>query len=164
FLVLLIYELLGEPVPSAERLEPFLRSRAMPDGGYVEIPVVKRSGVNPTAAAIASLQMLGGFTDADRTATQQFYQSQYLADEGGFRANDRIPIADVLSTFTACWTLDTCGLLSTLPLLRLRKYVQSCAEPGGGYRAASWDTHPDVEYTFYGLGALALLAEETPPQ
>ena len=33
------------------------------------------------------------------------------------------------------------------------------AQPAGGFFAAAWDTAADVEYTFYGLGCLALLAK-----
>ena len=37
-------------------------------------------------------------------------------------------------------------------------YALECLEfPTGGFRGASWDEQADVEYTFYGLGILALL-------
>ncbi len=37
------------------------------------------------------------------------------------------------------------------------KFVQSLDHPDGGFLAAIWDETRDVEYTFYGLGSLALL-------
>ena len=38
--------------------------------------------------------------------TAQFLASLPSPFEGGIRANDRIPAADLLSTFTGTWTLD----------------------------------------------------------
>jgi hypothetical protein len=37
-------------------------------------------------------------------------------------------------------------------------YVRSLEKAGGGFRGGLWDEGDDVEYTFYGLGALALLS------
>ena len=36
-------------------------------------------------------------------------------------------------------------------------YVQSMELPDGGFLGGIWDSATDVEYTFYGLGGLALL-------
>jgi geranylgeranyl transferase type-2 subunit beta len=33
--------------------------------------------------------------------------------------------------------------------------------PDGGFHGGAWDGGFDVEYTFYGLGAMALLASES---
>ena len=37
------------------------------------------------------------------------------------------------------------------------KYVDSLQLESGGFQAALWDDAHDVEYSFYGLGCLALL-------
>jgi geranylgeranyl transferase type-2 subunit beta len=37
------------------------------------------------------------------------------------------------------------------------KYVQSMEQPTGGFRGFEFDPADDIEYTFYGLGALAML-------
>jgi geranylgeranyl transferase type-2 subunit beta len=78
--------------------------------------------------------------------------------EGGLRANARAPLADLLSTFTAAWTLAQLGELGRLDTAELRRYAQSLELPGGGFRGGLWDDGCDVEYTFYGLGVLALLS------
>ena len=49
--------------------------------------------------------------------------------------------------------------LSAVNLLAARQYVDSLAQPDGGFCGGSWDDTADVEYTFYGLATLALLAE-----
>ena len=39
-------------------------------------------------------------------------------------------------------------------------YVRKLEFPGGGFRGGLWDEQTDVEYTFYGLGCLGVLAGE----
>ena len=110
FLVALCLQLLDRPIPAPEKLAAFVKSRRRDDGGFVEIGAMKRSGTNPTAAAIGSLQILGELDDvgsaAHRGASSRALPSPF---EGGLRANDRIPAADLLSTFTGGWTLDQLG-------------------------------------------------------
>jgi geranylgeranyl transferase type-2 subunit beta len=81
-------------------------------------------------------------------------------DEGGLRANTRIPIADLLSTFTGTLTLADLGASDMIDRGAARRYVDSLELEPGGFRGAEWDPAHDVEYTFYGLGALALLADD----
>jgi geranylgeranyl transferase type-2 subunit beta len=82
------------------------------------------------------------------------------SDEGGLQANTRVPFADGLSTFTGLLTVQDLGLADVLDTGRVRQFVETALEfPTGGFRAASWDEAADVEYTFYGLGTLALLPE-----
>jgi hypothetical protein len=40
----------------------------------------------------------------------------------------------------------------------LGRFVRSLSSPEGGFRGAPAATQPDVEYTFYGLATLGLLA------
>jgi len=83
-------------------------------------------------------------------------------EEGGMRANTKMPIADVLSSFTGMLTLADLGALHEIDTDRARKFVLEQQMPTGGLRAAAWDEVADVEYTFYGLGCLALLAKLQP--
>ncbi len=59
FLNLLAFELLGFDEPQVDRLVGFLDSQRQVDGGFREIRVAKRAGVNPTAAGIGALKTLG---------------------------------------------------------------------------------------------------------
>ncbi|HEX3150832.1 MAG TPA: prenyltransferase/squalene oxidase repeat-containing protein [Gemmataceae bacterium] len=158
FLVALALELLGKSCPEPGRLRSFLQNRYR-DGGFVEIPQMKRAGTNPTAAGVGTLQMLGGLEEGTRIGVADFLV-RLASVEGGLRANDRIPAADLLSTFTGAWTLAEVGGLHRLDLARLGSYAASLAGPDGGFRGGLWDTGYDVEYTFYGIGVLALLATE----
>ena len=155
FLVALCLELINQPVPSPELLVKFMLDRQRDDGGFVEISPMKRSGTNPTAAAIAVLMLHSTIGKHLREDVLAFLKD-VRSDEGGFQANSRIPFADSLSTFTGyltCLDLDEHKLLSPA---RVEQFIMSLEQPGGGFRAATWDQATDVEYTFYALGTLGL--------
>lgn len=158
FLVALAYELLGRSVPEPDRMIQFVYDRQRDDGGFVEIAPMKRSGTNPTAAAVALLVMLGGMDDELREDVGEFLML-VRGDEGGMQANTRIPFSDGLSTFTGLLTVQDLDLEGVLCVERVEAFLGSELEfPTGGFRGAAWDTDADVEYTFYGLGVLALTA------
>jgi len=158
FLVALCLQLLDTPIPFPDRLAAFVKSRRRPDGGYVEISAMKRSGTNPTAAGVGVLQILGALDEDAKASVSVFLSTLPSQLEGGFRANDRIPAADLLSTFTGCWTLEQLGAAERVDWSAISDYAQSCEQPTGGFRGGLWDEQADVEYTFYGLGTLALAA------
>ena len=157
FLVLLCRELIAQPVPAPERIIAFLLSQQAEGGGFREIRASKRAGTNPTAAAIGALQMLGGVTPDIREKTLDFVCEMQM-DEGGLRANTRIPIADLLSTFTGLVTLIDLDAVHEIDLAAARRFVASLECTEGGFHGAAWDTAHDVEYSFYGLGCLGLFA------
>lgn len=157
FMVSLTYELIGRPVPRPRRLIQFLYDRQRDDGGFVEIAPMKRSGTNPTAAAVALLNKLDAMDD-DIADDVQGFLTDVVSDEGGFQANTRIPFADGLSTFTGLLTGQDVGRRDIIKPDRVLGWLQSQIElPTGGFRGASWDQQADAEYTFYGLGVLGLL-------
>lgn len=157
FMVALTYELIGQPIPRPNRLIQFLYDRQRDDGGFVEIAPMRRSGTNPTAAAVALLNSLGGMDD-DISDDVQGFLTDVVSSEGGFQANTRIPFADGLSTFTGLLTGQDLGRRDIIKPPQVLKWLESEIElPEGGFRGASWDQQADAEYTFYGLGVLGLL-------
>jgi geranylgeranyl transferase type-2 subunit beta len=159
FLVTLIYELVGRETPNTNALVQFVYDRQRDDGGFVEIGPMKNSGTNPTAAAAALLRKFGRVDEELRADLRQFL-SEVRGDEGGFQANKRIPFSDGLSTFTGILTSQDLGLGDIIVPARGGAFLEDWLEfPTGGFRGASWDEQADVEYTFYGLGALALLSD-----
>ncbi len=161
FMVSLTYELIGQEVPRPNRLIQFLYDRQRDDGGFVEIAPMKRSGTNPTAAAVALLNKLNGMDD-DIADDVQGFLTDVVSDEGGFQANTRIPFADGLSTFTGLLTGQDVGGRDIIKPDRVLQWLQSQIElPTGGFRGASWDQQADAEYTFYGLGILGLLLADS---
>lgn len=156
FLVLLCRELIERPLPQPERVIEFLMSQQAEGGGFREIRASKRAGTNPTAAAIATLRILGGLDDEIREGTLDFLV-EMQTDEGGLRANTRIPIADLLSTFTGSLTLIDLDGLDEINVPAARRFAESLQLDTGGFHGAAWDTAHDVEYSFYGIGCLAIL-------
>jgi geranylgeranyl transferase type-2 subunit beta len=161
FLVSLCYQLLGRDVPRPEEIVRFVLSRRREDGGFVEIAPMKRSGTNPTAAAVGLLTLVEPFVGPMAAEVREGVVN-FLAEmpslEGGLRANTRAPLADLLSTFTASWTLAELGALDRLEADSVRGYAESVERADGGFHGGLWDEGWDVEYTFYGLGVLGLFA------
>jgi len=159
FLVLLCLELIEQPCPDAEAAAAFLMKQRQGDAGFLEIRVAKRSGTNPTAAAIGALQVLKHL-DADTATSAAEFLVDLQTDEGGFQANTRIPLPDLLSTFTACVTLADLDRLNWIDVDSAVRYAESMQQPSGGFRGFEFDPADDIEYCFYGLGLLSLLASE----
>ena len=157
FLVVLVYELIELEVPEPERILAFLQSRMDPEGGWHEIRASKRAGTNPSAAAAATISILDKLDNERKEITLDFL-CEMQTSEGGLRANTRIPVADLLSSFTGGLTLTDLDSFSEIEVEPLRKFVHSLQLPTGGFQAFELDEAHDVEYTFYGLGCLALLA------
>ncbi|HUY36630.1 MAG TPA: prenyltransferase/squalene oxidase repeat-containing protein [Pirellulales bacterium] len=159
FLFVLANQLIGRPPREPEKLVTFVHSRRRDDGGFVEIGPMRKSGTNPTAAAVGLLKILDALDNGTRQTAVDFL-ADAQNDEGGLTANTRIPLADVLSTFTGVMTLGDLGASGEIDRVAARRFVESVELPGGGFRGGAWDEGTDVEYTFYGLGALALLTDD----
>jgi geranylgeranyl transferase type-2 subunit beta len=158
FLFVLANQLIDRPPSEPDRLVEFVRSRQRDDGGFVEIGPMRKSGTNPTAAAVGLLKILDALDESTRQTTIDFL-ADMQGEEGGLTANTRIPLADVLSTFTGLLTLGDLGANGEIDRTAARRFVESMELAGGGFRGGAWDEGTDVEYTFYGLAALALLAD-----
>lgn len=168
FLSVLCHQIIGTNVADRDDVDRFLAGQKHPEGGFLEIRAAKRAGVNPTAAAIGTLRCLGRLDASQcgpdlRRETLEFL-SDRQTDEGGFSANTRIPFADLLSTFTAMWTVadlvrDDDGSLANTSWFRTsaaEAYARAMFAEGGGFTGFALDDTADVEYTFYGLGVLCL--------
>ena len=120
---------------------------------------VRQSGTNPTAAALAVLRTSRPSTSPPRGGAIGFLGR----DADGRRrpaGQRRAPTADLLSTFTGLWTLADSGCLDGRRRGRLRAASSwRMEQPEGGFHAGAWDLQCDVEYTFYGLGAMGMLLD-----
>jgi len=157
FLVVLLRQLAGVPPENLAPACQLVRSRQRADGGFVELGPLRASGTNPTAAAVGLLS-LAGQLDGATAATAAEYLRRMQTPEGGWRANGQAPVADLLSTFTALVALAATGRPGAVNVGTALRFVEAAEMRGGGFRAGTWDDAPDVEYTLYGLGSLALLA------
>ncbi|HBT77716.1 MAG TPA: beta-hydroxylase [Planctomycetaceae bacterium] len=168
FLVAATGELLGIDEMRKNKMGAMILRRRRSDGGFVELEKLRYGGTNPTAAAVALLRLLESRSGTGRIpgspvppptargASIDFLLNQ-RTDDGGFRANPRIPESDLLSTFTAMIALIDLGAEGRLEIDSLRRYLEGRRHPDGGWTGGPWDTEPDVEYTFYGLAASGVL-------
>lgn len=159
FLILIGMELMNQAVEDADSIANFLLNQQQEDGGFLEIRVAKRSGANPTAAAIGGLRTLKVLSPDVANDAGEFLLT-LQSDSGGFEANTRMPVPDVLSTFTSLVTLWDTGMILEADLDAAKSYVSSMQRAEGGFAGFELDPEQDVEYTFYGLGGLALIAAE----
>jgi len=157
FLAAACKQLAGLPLDDAAEMVALVGSRRRDDGGFVELAPLNQSGTNPTAAAIGLLRLTDSLDESTRRQAAAFLAGMQTV-EGGFRANRRIPVADLLSTFTALVSLADLDGLAAVDAAGARRYAESLGQPEGGFRGGVWDDAADVEYTFYGLGTLALLS------
>ncbi len=165
FLIALAYELLELPLPTPSNAAEFLLGQQRDDGGFVEIGVMRRSGTNPTAAAIGGLLVLEPqvsrplLSEKLSESVTDFLLSN-ITDEGGLRANTQIPIADLLSTYTGLQTVRDVGAWSEIDRVAALAFVEPLQQASGGYLAAAWDEVEDVEYSFYGTALRGLLLSD----
>ena len=160
FLAALCAELSDSDFSGAGEAAAFVHSRRCADGGYADSASAGGEGAtNPTAAALALLTLLGASADRAPACTQRG-SAEFLASmqrpEGGFAACAGAPEPDLLSTFTASVALAGIGALGRVKLAPVARFAQALQAPAGGFRGCAGDDAPDVEYTYYGLGTLAL--------
>ena len=146
FLNLLCWELLERDEPEPDRVAKFLHGQRQWDGGFREIRVAKRAGVNPTAAGVGALKSLGRLLPANEQSTAEFL-GEMQSDDGGMAANDRIPMSDLLSSCTGLISLIDLEAVNRVNVQKLLRYarsmerrdlVQSVASPLGA-QAAMFD-------------------------
>jgi len=155
FLTAIFYELLGKSERS--RTIPFapILERRRSDGGFVELPPLRYSGTNPTAAAVGLLTILEVPLPEKQKTVEFFCRCQQPS--GGFQAHTKIPLPDLLSSFSAVSALYDLDAASHVNQLALRNFVVSLRSPDGGFFGISADQQSDVEYTFYGMALEAML-------
>ena len=155
FLAALCYEMLACPMPRIDEAVRAVASLQQSNSGFSELPGQAFAQTNATAAAIAFLKMHDALPD-DTAAQSADFLAEMQSPQGGLRAHADAP-ADLLSTFTGLLTLSSLDAFDRIDAAAAARFVRDCACPTGGFLASPNDTAADVEYTYYGLGTLALL-------
>ena len=158
YLAALCYDQVGARPPDRRRLRAFLRGRQCADGGFSETGHAETGSTNATAAGIG-LAALTGLLALPMIPPALRFLAGTQSPMGGFVATGRVPMPDLLSTFTVVVALTEARAAGQVDLAAAAAFAESCADAAGGYRAAPWDDAADVEYTFYGLGCRGLLAK-----
>lgn len=156
FLAGLCFQMLAAPMPRAAEATAAIALLQGPGGGFREQRGEGQEQTNATAAAVAFLLLEERLTEEQAQDAVNFMVTQQ-ADDGGFLAHPSAPLSDLLSTFTALATLAGLAGFERVDLPAVARFLRQTAMPTGGFKAAPTDTEPDVEYTYYGLGSLALI-------
>lgn len=159
FLAALSYEILECPMPLGDEAARAVAALRQPGGGFSELPGQAVAQTNATAAAVAFLRMRDSLGD-DAAAKAAAFLVGMQSPQGGLRAHAEAP-ADLLSTFTGLLTISSLEAFERIDSAAVARFVRDCACAAGGFRASPSDTGADVEYTYYGLGTLALLRMRT---
>jgi geranylgeranyl transferase type-2 subunit beta len=126
------------------------------DGGFAERADSDNSQTNATAAALAALALAGALDRRTRDQGVAFLVAQQTGD-GGLRAHPALDTGDLLSSFSAAWTLVAIHRFDRMRLGDLTRFVAGLRLPTGGFASAMGDDATDTEYCYYGLALLALL-------
>ncbi len=141
------------PVEGAAELLACLDRLRCDGGGYANPPADDPSAP-ATAAALVAMAQLGRAGDDESVRRLLALRSA----DGGFRANELTPVADLLSTATALHALAAAGA-DLQPMRRqVLDFLSGLWSAKGGFRGHVFDGELDCEYTFYGLLAAGTLA------
>lgn len=148
----------------------FLASRAYNDCG-AEIPgrdamleSVERSfkagGMDMvTTVAAAGMVLVGGQNPELAECIAKRIMGRLDAD-GGFKASEKAPGPDLLSTAAALYALRVAGVSLSGIVNGCQDFVEMLWCEDGGFAGSVADSAGDVEYTYYGLLALGCLLEQ----
>jgi geranylgeranyl transferase type-2 subunit beta len=156
FLGSLCFQLLGVDMPAIVDAIHAIDALNRPDGGYAELADQPASQTSGTAAAVAFLVMHDALPP-ERTAHTARFLAEMQSADGGLKPHAAVAAGDLLSTFTGLLTLSSLGGFHEIDAASVARFLQRTAHPGGGFLACDGDDMPDVEYTYYGVGTLALL-------
>ncbi|MCE5216391.1 hypothetical protein LLH03_05080, partial [bacterium] len=162
FLLALCHEMLGDGWSAGEEVLRGVQQLRRPEGGFAERADQTAAQTNATAAGLAVLTMAGELEEDCAASAARFLVSMQTSEDGGFRAHAAAPEGDLLSSFTAFLALIGLAAVGPVDLAALARFARTCARPGGGFSSCPRDAVPDVEYTYYGLGTLALLRAMIP--
>lgn len=160
FLAALCGEMLGKPgaAECAAGIKPLRRE----DGGFADTAGESVGQVNSTAAAISLLVMTEDLTDEEARGAGEFVAGM-TSNGGGLRAHASATEGDLLSTFTGLVTLSGTGGVEQLDVREIARFVGGLARANGGFAGAPGDIGADVEYTYYGVGCLAMIRAAAMP-
>jgi geranylgeranyl transferase type-2 subunit beta len=156
FLGALCFQMLGVEMPAIDDAAGALAAMERPDGGYAELAGQDVSQTSATAAATAFLLMYDLMSEEDAARPARFLAAMQNAD-GGLKPHAAVGTGDLLSTFTGLLTLWGLGRLESIDVAAVARFLRATAHSAGGFVSCPRDPSPDVEYTYYGVGTLALL-------
>lgn len=156
FLAMLCGQMLHPEAPVPREAVDAIARLQGPGGGFREQPTGELEQTNATAAALGYLTMAKA-VDREQSSAAAAFLLRMQASDGGLRAHEQAAGGDLLSTFTGLLTLVGLEGVDPPDLASVARFTRSCARATGGFGAFALDPGTDVEYTYYGVGCLAIL-------
>jgi hypothetical protein len=156
FLAASAYEEMQAEIPEKEFLTASVLACQTTDNGFANMRSSQCGTANAAAAALAYLAVwnqLNGIPDGIHYFIMMLY-----ADNGGFRASEVSPFADLLSTGALLFAMSLAGL--SMPVEKAAatlEMIEGCWTDSGGFKGHTGDSIPDCEYTFYALLAVGAI-------
>ena len=151
--------MLGVEMPAVEDAVRSVESLQRPDGGYAELAGQTASQTSATAAASAFLLMQDALPP-ERSARAADFLTEMQGADGGLRPHAAVHTSDLLSTFTGLLTLSGLRGLKDIDVRAAARFLRRTRSPAVDSAAVPANDSPDVEYTYYGVGTLALLRSQ----
>jgi prenyltransferase beta subunit len=158
FLALLITEDLGTPPENPEGIAHCIRKHRAADGGYGNHPGAAEGTTTVTSAAGVILQALKKKPDPAAPDIPNWLRDRYHPS-GGFYANPRAPLPDLLSTASALFALRQIGADIEFARTGTLDFIEMLWAESGGFCPHAADDTPDCEYVWYALLTLGCLAK-----
>lgn len=156
FVAYLAYLESGIKISQPKRLLESLQQLKREDGSYANDKIIDSGSTTATAAVLVLQHQLKNEMDAD--AVQNLLLRQHLL--GGFLAGSDSPVPDLLSTATALYALSSGINNFDIAFNKHSDFVTSLWNEDGGFSGQIFDSASDIEYTFYALLALGVIARK----
>lgn len=140
-------------IDSIDDISKGLLSLQFTDGSFMNDSFTTE-GVTSSTSAGAILLKECGYKDYTKSIK---WLTERLNNHGGFTAGENTPIADLLSSATALFTLKHCEYSDLNKLSECANFIDYHWDESGGFFGSIADMTPDVEYTYYGLLGLGCL-------
>ncbi|HNY28080.1 MAG TPA: prenyltransferase/squalene oxidase repeat-containing protein [Candidatus Sumerlaeota bacterium] len=158
FIALLIGEDLGIAPENPDAIAHCVRKHRAADGGYGNRPGAAEGTTTVTSAAGVILQAFNRKPDPAAPNIQNWLHDRYHPS-GGFYANPRAPLPDLLSTASALFALRLIGAEVEFARTGTLDFVEMLWAESGGFCPHAADETPDCEYVWYALLTLGCLAK-----
>lgn len=122
----------------------------------LKIRKLLQSDINEKPASIVSAEIVLRKTSGKRIKMQLKQLTGFYRKSGGFAALKKAPVEDILSTAVGLFALNYAKVDLSVIKPKTINFINQLYHKGG-FKATVFDMESDVEYTFYGLLALASL-------
>lgn len=153
FLAMNFYLDLETEMPEPEKVIAALESYLSSDGRFSN---PESHGAGLLLSTVAGLLSYKQLTGRILNVSLEWVKAQ-MTDSGGFKADPKAQLPDMLSTAVALFALQSCNADISAFKSRSLEFVKQHWLANGGFSATLLDETGDCEYVYYGLLSLGVL-------